>query len=74
MPKVTISFNLPEERSEYELTNNADKLSSIIYEFTQLVRNKTKYATGEEKDPTWEDIRTEWWRILNEEKYDPYES
>ena len=70
--KATLTFNLPEERSEYHLCNNADKLATIIYEFTQLVRTKTKYATGDEKDPSWEDIRTAWWHLLEEANYDPY--
>ncbi len=73
MPQVTIKFNLPEEQSEYNLHCNVSKYASVIYDFTQLIREKTKYATGEEKDPSWEDIRTQWWDILNEEKIDPYE-
>ena len=72
MPKVTITFQLPEEKHEHDLMLKAGSLATIIYDFTQLCREKTKYATGEEKDPTWEDIRTEWWRILGEENYDPY--
>lgn len=72
MPKATLVFNLPEEQHEYNLVNNASKLAIIIDEFTNLCRERTKYATGEEKDPTWEEIRTQWWAILNEERYDPY--
>lgn len=74
MPKATLTFNLPEERHEYELTLKAGKMASIIDEFTNICRAKTKYATGKEDDPSWEDVRTEWWRILSEENYDPYES
>lgn len=71
MPKVTITFNLPDEQYDYKLCNNAGKMSSIIYEFTQLVRTKTKYGDG--KSITWEDVREAWWNELNDEKFDPYE-
>jgi hypothetical protein len=72
MPKVTMTFNLPEEEPELALCRNASKLASIIYEFTTLCRQKTKYATGDEKPPSWDDVSTEWWQIMGEEKYDPY--
>ena len=72
MPKVTLTFNLPEEESELQLVRDASKLASIIYEFTCLCRNKTKYGSDKDQEQ-WEVVRDEWWKILNEAKYDPYE-
>ena len=71
MPKATIVFNLPEENSEYRLHIKAGDMASLIYEFTALVREKTKYGDGKPVD--WEDVRTLWWDILKENDYDPYE-
>lgn len=73
MPKVTMTFNLPEEEYELQRCRDAGKLASIIAEFTQVCRNKTKYGSEKEQD-VWESIKEEWWKILNEENYDPYES
>ena len=71
MPKAILTFTLPEEQHEFDLANNACKLSSIIYEFTNHCRNKTKYGDG--KDVSWETVREDWWNLLKEENYDPYE-
>lgn len=72
MPKVKIEFTLPEEQDEYNLANNAGKYMSICYEFTNLVRSKTKHGDG--KPVSWEVVREEWWQILNDEGIDPYEA
>ena len=72
MPKVTISFNLPDENSEYKLCNRAGELASIVYEFTQLCREKTEYADEKAAKEGWEDVRVAWWAILNDSQYDPY--
>lgn len=72
MPKATITFNLPEETSEYKMHMKAGDYHSLIWEFTNFLRNKTKYATGEEGPISWEDVRTEWWRQCQDEGVDPY--
>jgi hypothetical protein len=70
MPKVTIHFDLPEEQHEYDQCNEAGNLASIIYEFTLFVRDRTKYGDG--KPASWEEVKTYWWNLLQEAKYDPY--
>lgn len=74
MPKATLTFNLPEDNVEYRITSKAGKMHSLIWEFTNFLRSKTKYAPDEESMKTnWEEVRTEWWRHLEEEGIDPYE-
>jgi hypothetical protein len=46
-------------------------MSLIIHEFTQEVRNKTKYGDGQ--PVSWEAVHKIWWDLLNEYKFDPYE-
>ena len=73
MPKATLTFNLPEEQSEFDQVSKAGDLASIIWEFTQEVRSKTKHGT-EEDQKIWEPVREAWWNLLNEFHYDPYEN
>ena len=49
MPKVTITFNLPEETSEYKIASKAGDMHSVIWEFTQFLRGKVKHGTDEDK-------------------------
>ena len=70
MPKARLEFNLPDERGEYALANNAGKLASIIWEWTQFLREQVKYGKDGDK---WEPIKDKWWELLKEEGYDPYE-
>lgn len=44
MPKVTLSFNLPEDLEEYTTTMNASKLYNILFEFDQYLRAINKYG------------------------------
>jgi hypothetical protein len=70
MSKATLTFTLPEENSEYRLANKAGDLSLIIWDFTNLLREKTKYS---DDSGSWEQTRIEWWKLLAEYKYDPHE-
>lgn len=70
MPKVSIVFTLPDEQEEYRLTNDALKMHTVIWEFTQYLRTKTKYGDG--KDVSWETVREDWWKLLQEEGVDPH--
>ncbi len=71
MPKATLTFNLPEEQHEYRLANKAGELSLILWDFTQLVRSKTKHGDPDER-VSWEEVREVWWNLLKEADYDPY--
>jgi hypothetical protein len=70
MPKVTITFNLPEEKSEYETCLNAGNYSALVYEFTNLLREKVKYGN---ETGSWTKAYEEWWNLLNEARIDPYD-
>lgn len=70
MPKVTITFNLPEEAYEHQLVLDASKTASIVEEFSNLCREKTKHGDG--KPIEWEEVKNLWWDIINDENYDPY--
>jgi hypothetical protein len=71
MPKVTITFNLPEENSEYKCTSKASDMSLAIWDFTQLVREKDKHGDG--SSVTWYEVKEAWWGVLKEYGLDPYE-
>jgi hypothetical protein len=70
MPKVTVAFNLPEEQSEYKLHTQAIDMHTLIFEWSNELRNKTKYGDG--KKVSWEDVRDSWWKLCNEMEIDPY--
>lgn len=42
--KVTIEFDLPEDNREYEVTNQASKMQSLLWEFCQQLRSYRKYG------------------------------
>lgn len=42
--KITVEFNLPDEKIEYELFNDASKMHSVLWDLDQWLRSKTKYA------------------------------
>ena len=43
MAKAILEFNLPEERQEFELATNAQKLNNTLWEYDQALRNTIKY-------------------------------
>jgi hypothetical protein len=45
MPKATLEFNLPEEQSEFDITSNAGKYYSVLWDLDQYLRNCVKYPT-----------------------------
>lgn len=46
MPTVTLKFNLPEEREEYETTMKASDYASVLWDLDQThLRGATKYDT-----------------------------
>lgn len=72
MPKVTVTFNLPEEQGEYNAHLKAGKMGLAIYEFTNFLRDKTKYGDPEEIT-NWHEVSDVWWKHLSDEGIDPYE-
>lgn len=70
MSKATITFSLPEEDSEYKMHMKAGDMHTVIYEWTNFLRSKTKYGDG--KEVSWEDVRQAWWDTCKESEVDPY--
>lgn len=50
MPKVILEFNLPEERSEFEVVNNAGEYYSNLWDIDKYLRSVLKY--DQDKDLT----------------------
>jgi len=68
MPKATLTFDLPEEESLHQMTINAGKYYSALFEIDQYMRNQIKYASDDTPELFGEAIqmvRDELWSILN---------
>ena len=42
--KVTFEFDLPDDQREYEVTNQAQKMQSLLWDFSQQLRSWRKYG------------------------------
>lgn len=45
MPKATLTFNLPEERDEFNTANKAVDMSIVLSEFDNYLRGILKYGS-----------------------------
>lgn len=61
--KATLSFNLPEEQTEFELALAAGRYSDVIWGFAEKLRQRDKH----DPDPTttWADVRRLFWEQLD---------
>lgn len=69
MPKVTFTFDLPEEQHDFDLATNASKYYSVIWDLDQYLRNKSKYPeenTPEGFTEAMYQVRDELWKLINE--------
>lgn len=66
MAKVTISFNLPEEREEFNQASNAGKMYSTLLEFGNYLRNVEKYGLVEGEEFTPAAVRENFWSMIEE--------
>jgi len=67
--KVTYEFNLPEDQSELEQMQQANKYHSIIWDFKQYLRNRVKYNTDDLTQPEYElleDLREQFHQLIND--------
>ena len=65
--KAIIEFELPEDRDEYDMANNASKMYMALWDIKQLFRSTLKYnPTGlsTEQLEQWETMRGEFFEIL----------
>lgn len=63
--KAAIFFKLPEEDNEYKITMSAGKMYSALWEFSQYLRNQTKYVEVKNQDKI-DKVKDEFYKILND--------
>lgn len=58
MPIVSIEFNLPEEKEEYEAAMNGASFHCVLSELDSHLRNEIKYMNhSESKEKIYQEIR-----------------
>ena len=68
--KAILEFELPEDQQEYEMTVDATKMYSALWDIKQLIRSKLKYNSDSLTDielRQWEIIQDEFYCILNDQ-------
>lgn len=65
--KATFEFNLPEDQREYEVMNQASKMQSFLWDFSQQLRSWYKYHHDfKDANDALNQIRDEFYRLLND--------
>lgn len=68
MPKVTLTFKIPEEQEELKIAQDGGKYLYALDELNNYLRKKIKYEEHTEAEyAIYEDIRTKLWEFRNEE-------
>jgi ribosome-associated translation inhibitor RaiA len=68
MAKVTIEFNTIEEQHELELCINASKWYSIVWDYSQYLRNRLKHeALSDDAYKAIEEVLEKLHELLNDE-------
>lgn len=63
--KATLSFNLPEEREEFELSCKAPNYAIVVEDFQNFLRKKLKYESLTEAEAKiYEHVQEEFFDIL----------
>lgn len=74
MPKATLTFNLPEERSEYHAAAHGQDWKGIVFEMAQYLRSALKYGHEHKTaDAALEAVRDKLWDMCKDEGLDPWE-
>jgi hypothetical protein len=74
MPKVTITFNLPEESSEHKAAIRGADWKGIAYDIAFDLRNQLKYGHQfKTANEALEAIQTSLWDHCREAGLDPWE-
>lgn len=67
MTKAIFEFDLPEDQNDYEVLNQARKMRSVLWDFSQQLRSWRKYHHDfKDADDALDKIREEFYRLLNE--------
>jgi hypothetical protein len=78
MPTGTLTFNLPEEQSDFNLASNASKWYLIAWDMDQFLRNKIRYpedtsdnkGKSDEYYQTLQEVRDALWENMNDRGLD----
>jgi hypothetical protein len=71
MPKVTFTFNLPDEDNEYKVMSQAQNSQRMLWDFSQQLRAWYKYGHQfKDADDALDKIREEFYRLLNDHQVD----
>lgn len=64
--KAIFEFNLPEEQREYEVMNQASKMQSFLWDFSQQLRSWRKYHNNfKDANDALEKITEEFYQLIN---------
>jgi hypothetical protein len=67
--KAIFEFNLPEDQHEYEVMNQASRVHSFLWDFSQQLRSWQKYSNDfQNAGDALDKIRTEFHRLLSEQQ------
>ena len=75
MAKLTYTFDTYEDQVELRIYWQAPAMHSLIYEWTNHLREITKYPADEMNHTVIafaEKLYEDWWRMLGEEGLDPW--
>lgn len=72
--KAILKFNLPEDQPEFNTALQGSDWKHVCWQMDQYLRKHLKYDEGltEEQREVYEDIRGEFWRMMNESNLDLY--
>jgi hypothetical protein len=74
MPKVTMTFSLPEEQIEHDAALHGAEWKSIVYDLAVNLRTHLKYGhTFKTPDEALEAIKTLLWDDCNDAGLDPWQ-
>ncbi len=73
MPKVTMTFNLPDERWEFDCAKQGADWKSIVYEVSMFLRNALKHGHDyKSADEALEAAKAFLWQECNDNHLDPW--
>lgn len=66
--KATLEFNLPEDKSDFNLAIKGSDWWHVCWQMDQYLRKKVKYdeSLSEDVHNAYEDMRGELWRMMHE--------
>lgn len=63
MSKLTLEFNIPEEQQEADISVNAQRLHSTLFDFMNHIRSKRKHGTLKEQK-AYEEVSKEFYNLV----------